>query len=137
MVPGSIVDQIGLSLGSLVVLDAQPARNPSRTGNRCRRSAWVLGPRGSEGFSHEQQPGLANLFLESKPGFLFLGVDSSSILFSHGSLQKPDPFPQGFWWFSRKKDPWKEWKWKLPLDFCCVVCIGGFVLKWRGCPSTL
>ena len=24
--------------------------------------------------------------------------------------------PLGFWWFSRKKDPWKKWKWKLPLE---------------------
>ena len=30
-------------------------------------------------------------------------------------------FPLGFWWFSGKKDPWKEWKWKLPLENkpCC------------------
>ena len=41
---------------------------------------------------------------------VFLGVESSSILFSHRSFQKPDPFPQGFGWFSRKKDPWKEWR---------------------------
>ena len=30
------------------------------------------------------------------------------ILFNHRSLQKPAAFP-GVWWFSRKKDPWKEW----------------------------
>ena len=44
------------------------------------------------------------------------GVDCLPILFSR-SFQKPDPFPQGFWWFSGKDpDPWKEWKWKLPLE---------------------
>ena len=34
------------------------------------------------------------------------GVGSFSIFFSHRSFQKPDPFLQGFWWFSRKQDPW-------------------------------
>ena len=40
------------------------------------------------------------------------------MLFNHCSFQKPDPFSLGFWWFSGKKDPWKEWSWKQPLDFC-------------------
>ena len=31
-----------------------------------------------------------------------LSVDSFSILFNHGSFQKPDPFSLGFWRFSRK-----------------------------------
>ena len=43
---------------------------------------------------------------------IILGVDSSSILFSHPSFNN-QPFPQGVWWFSRKKDPWKELKWML------------------------
>ena len=37
-------------------------------------------------------------------------------------LFKNLPFPQGFWWFSRKKDPWKECfrklTWKLPEGIC-------------------
>ena len=44
-----------------------------------------------------------------------LGVDSP--LFSAIVLSKNQPFCQGFcWWFPRKKDPWKEWKWKVPLE---------------------
>ena len=42
-----------------------------------------------------------------------LGVDSP--FFSAIVLFKNQPFPQGFWWFSRKKDPWKEWG-SYPLD---------------------
>ena len=45
-----------------------------------------------------------------------LGVDSLSILFNHRSFQKPDPFSLGFRRFSRRKDPWKEWNWKVPLE---------------------
>ena len=43
-----------------------------------------------------------------------LGVDSpfcSTIV-----LFKNQLFPLGFCWFSEKKDPWKEWTWKCPLD---------------------
>ena len=35
-----------------------------------------------------------------------LGVDSFSIIFIV-LFKNRSPFPQGFWWFSRKKDPWK------------------------------
>ena len=35
-----------------------------------------------------------------------LGVDSP--FFSAIVLFENQPFPQGFWWFSRKKDPWKD-----------------------------
>ena len=45
-----------------------------------------------------------------------LGVDSVSILFNHPSFQQPDPFSLKFRRFSRKKDPWKEWTWKVPLE---------------------
>ena len=41
------------------------------------------------------------------------------VLFSHGSFQKPDPFSQSAWWFSRKQektDLWKE-SHSLSLDF--------------------
>ena len=41
------------------------------------------------------------------------GVDSP--FFSAIVLFKNQPFP-AFWWLSRKKDPWKEWKWKLALE---------------------
>ena len=34
----------------------------------------------------------------------------------HHRFQKLDPFFLGFRRFSRKKDPWKEWKWKVPLE---------------------
>ena len=40
-------------------------------------------------------------------GWTILGVDSpffSSIVLFNNQL-----FSQGFWWFPRKKDPWKEW----------------------------
>ena len=46
---------------------------------------------------------------------LFLGVGSLSILFNHRSFQQPS-VSQGLSWFCRKKDAWKEWKWKVPLD---------------------
>ena len=36
-------------------------------------------------------------------------IDPLSIRLNHRSVQKPDPFPQGFLWFFGKKDPWKEW----------------------------
>ena len=36
---------------------------------------------------------------------------STIVLFKNRSL-----FSQGSWRFSRKKDPWKEWKWNLPLE---------------------
>ena len=36
-----------------------------------------------------------------------LGFDSP--FFSAIVLANSQPFPQGCWWFSRKKDPWKEW----------------------------
>ena len=56
-----------------------------------------------------------------------LGVDSFSILSDHRSFQKPDPFPLGLLRSLRKKDPWKEWKWKVPLEtlpnWCrCLAC---------------
>ena len=49
-------------------------------------------------------------------GTSFLGLDSFSILFNHRSFQSPDPFSLGFCRFSGKKDPWKEWKWKVPVE---------------------
>ena len=36
--------------------------------------------------------------------------------FSAIVLFKNRPFPPGVWRFSRRKDPWKEWKWRLPLE---------------------
>ena len=43
------------------------------------------------------------------------GVDSAFfsiiVLVKHRS-----PFSLGFWRLSEKKDPWKEWKWKVPLE---------------------
>ena len=39
----------------------------------------------------------------SRLGMAFLGVDSSFC--SAIILCKIQPFPQGFWWFSRNKDP--------------------------------
>ena len=59
----------------------------------------------------------------------YSGVDSISILFNHCSFQKPIAFPQAFWWFSRKKDPWKEWKWKLPLEVC-LGCLHSLPFPW-------
>ena len=43
-----------------------------------------------------------------------LGVDSP--LFSTIVLSKNLLFPLGFWWLCEKKDAWKEWKWKCPLE---------------------
>ena len=47
-----------------------------------------------------------------------LGGDSH--LFSPIVLFEHQLFPHVFFffsvWFSREKDPWKEWKWKLPLE---------------------
>ena len=43
-----------------------------------------------------------------------LEVDSDSILYNHRSFGRSF----GFRRFSRKKDPWKEWKWKELLDKC-------------------
>ena len=44
---------------------------------------------------------------------IFLGEIQGPPGFSRGSI---DP---GFWWFSRKKDPWKEWGGcrQIPLEF--------------------
>ena len=51
------------------------------------------------------------------PKRVFLGLDSLSILFKD-RFQKPDLCPTwGFEGFLEKKDPWKEWKWKVPLKF--------------------
>ena len=50
-----------------------------------------------------------------KKAYIFLGVDSP--FFSTIVLFKTLHFPLHFLRFSRKKDPWKEWKWKVPLDF--------------------
>ena len=44
---------------------------------------------------------------EGRGGLKILEV--ASPFFSAIVLFKNQPFPQGFWWFSRKKDPWKEW----------------------------
>ena len=44
---------------------------------------------------------------------IFLGVGSP--LFSILFLFKNQLFPKGFRWFFRKKDAWKEWKWKVNL----------------------
>ena len=70
----------------------------------------------------------------SKSGF-YLGVDSSSILFSHPSFQKPAISP-GFLALSRKKDPWKEWgsypyifaemAWMHPWDPCGIAQLAEF-----------
>ena len=50
------------------------------------------------------------------PACNFLGVDSP--LLSTIVLFKNQLFPSClFFFFLRKKDAWKEWKWKLPLDF--------------------
>ena len=46
---------------------------------------------------------------------IILGVDSFSILFNHRSFQKPDLFPPVDGLLKRNEDPWKEWKWKIPL----------------------
>ena len=43
-----------------------------------------------------------------------LGVDFP--FFSTVVLVKNLLFSQGFWWFSRKKDLWKEWKWFYPQN---------------------
>ena len=43
---------------------------------------------------------------------IVLGLDSpflDSPFFSAIVLFKNQPFRQVVWWFSRKKDPWKEW----------------------------
>ena len=40
-------------------------------------------------------------------GNIILGVDSP--FFSAIVLFNNQPFPQGVWWLSRKKDPSKEW----------------------------
>ena len=45
-----------------------------------------------------------------------LGVDSLSIRFNHRSFQKPAVSPGPCVVFCRKKDAWKEWKWKVPLE---------------------
>ena len=49
-----------------------------------------------------------------------LGVDSP--LFSTIVIFNNQLFPQRCWWLSGKKDPWKEWNWKLPLDQLFVGC---------------
>ena len=36
--------------------------------------------------------------------------------FSTIVLFQNQAFSKGFWRLSRKKDPWNEWKWKLPLE---------------------
>ena len=46
--------------------------------------------------------------------FFFLEVDSPFL--SAIVLSKNRSFSLGLWRFSRKKDPSKEWKWKVPLD---------------------
>ena len=60
--------------------------------------------------------------LSNSPGIL--EVDFDTILFNHQALQKPDPFSLGFWRFSRKKDPEKEWKWKVPLEAWRIAPLG-------------
>ena len=83
------------------------ARAPSRTP--------PLEPPASSGFDETRANGL--------------GVDPFSILFNHPSFQKPEPFSLGFSRVSRKKDPWKEWNWKVPIE------MGGFDGSHR--PMTL
>ena len=34
-----------------------------------------------------------------------------------GVFLTAEMFPHGFGWCDRKKDVWKKWKWKVPLDF--------------------
>ena len=67
----------------------------------------------------------------------FLGVDSS--FFSTIALFKKMLCSLGFLRFSRRKDPWKEWKWKVPLEIWNMpvgrihgfgVC---FFFVWLGC----
>ena len=43
----------------------------------------------------------------------FLAVDSPFC--NHRSFQKP-AFSPGFLMVSKKREPWKEWKWKVALD---------------------
>ena len=50
---------------------------------------------------------------------------NSIVLFKH------QPFFQGFWWSSSKKDPCKEWKWKLPLESSQTEGVGS---KKRSAP---
>ena len=38
-----------------------------------------------------------------------------TILLKHRSFQKPT-VSLVFWWFPEKKDPWKEWNWKVALE---------------------
>ena len=47
---------------------------------------------------------------------IVLRVDSP--FFSTIVLSKTGSVSLGFRRFSRKKDPWKEWKWKVPLEHC-------------------
>ena len=68
-------------------------------------------------------------------GIMSLGVDFP--FFSTIVLSKNQPFSLGFRRFSRKIriDPWKEWKWKVPLDMCLVQWLTGWlVLLWSWYP---
>ena len=82
---------------------------------RCVRRAWHLRSCGSRGrfqpFEGLIDWGLMGTRVDWNEGHS-LGVDSFSILFKHRSFHKPDLFPR----FPEKKDPWEEWKWKVPLE---------------------
>ena len=51
---------------------------------------------------------------------MFPGVDSP--VFSPIVPSKNRPFSLGLWRFSIKKDPWKEWTWKVPLERLSAFC---------------
>ena len=92
----------------------EPCRMRPSSGSWDKRAIHRCGPRNTRSWGRA----LARSSLEGTLAFLafcasagkalqqLLGVDSP--LFSAMVLFKNQPFPQGFWWFSRKKDPWKN-----------------------------
>ena len=47
----------------------------------------------------------------------------STILLFKNRIRFPPPFSLGFRRFSRKKDPWKEWKRKVPLELRAALLV--------------
>ena len=88
--------------------------DPTAPSEPFARGSGRLGGAGEEGtcrlgFAWERVRGPSKVWPKKRKHLLFLGVDSSSILFNHRSFQKADPFSLGFRRFSRKiRSPWVQ-----------------------------
>ena len=76
------------------------------------RVGRMVGPRNPGRAVRVLKPGCHGIQLAN-----LLGLDSFSIIFNHRSF-KPPLFTRVSEVVEKDSDPWKEWKWKVPVETC-------------------